>query len=92
MKRLLIVVLASLLVLSGCFSSSKKPVNNRVAAQVEEEFKQRWIAERMANLARSNPEMEPREVRRLAVQEFRDKFKHTDAAKRADPMGDGYLP
>jgi hypothetical protein len=92
MKRLLFILLASLVVVSGCKSSPKKRVSGTIAADVEEEFKQRWIAQRMADLTAATPGLEPREARKQAVQDFRQRFSHTDAAKRADPMGDVSMP
>ncbi len=93
MKRLRFVCVALVaLTGSGCFSSKKPKPNKALATEVEEVFKQRWIAKRMADITAANPGIEARDARRQATEEFRVEYRHTTVAKKADPMGDGTLP
>lgn len=55
-----------------------------IAGQVEETMKTRWVAKRMGELQATGTE--PREARRVAVEEFKQKFEYTQAAKKVDPL------
>lgn len=80
MKRIcLILPLLVVALLSGC-SSRNKPI----AGDVEESMKTRWVARRMAELQTTGTEA--REARRIAVEEFKQKFEYTQAAKKVDPL------
>ena len=76
-----------LLVLSSFGCSSKPKPNPAIATEVEEGFKTRWIAKRMGELQASGAAPDPREARRLSVEEFRKKYEYTSAAQKSDPVG-----
>lgn len=80
----------SLLVFATACSSKPKP-NPAIASEVEEGFKQRWIAKRMGELAAAGVS-DPREARRQAAEEFRQRYEFTSAAKKGDPVGGASLP
>ena len=82
-------VAALFAVASGC--SSKPKPNPALATEVEEAFKQRWIAKRINELAQAGV-TDPREARRQATEEFRQRYEFTNAAQKADPVGGGALP
>jgi len=72
----------------GCSSKPKPPKPNpAIATDVEEGFKTRWVAKRMGELQASGAATDPREARRMAVEEFRKKFEFTSAASKSDPVG-----
>jgi ABC-type uncharacterized transport system auxiliary subunit len=86
MKRICFLSFLSLASLFlGC--SSKPKPNPAIATDVEESFKNRWVAKRMGELQASGAAPDAREARRLAVEEFRKKYEYTSAAKNADPVG-----
>ena len=85
MKRLCSLILLSLFVaFGGCLSKSKQKTPE-IAQDVEESFKQRWIAKRMSELQASGV-TEPREARRQATDEFRKKYEYINASRAPDPM------
>ena len=67
----------------GCFGRSKP--NPDIAADVEESFKQRWIARRMAELQGSGVS-DPRQARRQATEDFRKKYEDINSARVPDPV------
>jgi hypothetical protein len=76
-------VLLAALSLGGCFNITKpKPI----AGEVEESFKNRWIAKRMGELQASGKATDPREARAIAVEEFRKKYEYTEISKKPDPV------
>lgn len=86
MKFRWFLVLLSLLTLSsGCLHKSKPP-QPEIAADVENAFKQRWIAKRMAELQASGM-ADGREARRQATEEFRKKYEYINSSRGADPLG-----
>ena len=89
MKRLLTIGLllfaafTTLVAATGC--SSKPRPSPRVAAEVEESFRQRWIAKRMAELQASGKAVDARQARRMATDEFKLRFAFTSIAQNPDP-------
>lgn len=89
MKRLFIIgimTLAAFTMLaaaSGC--SSKPKPSPRVASEVEESFRQRWIAKRMGELQTSGQAADARQARRMATDEFKQRFPSLSIAQNPDP-------
>lgn len=81
-RTLVIALSASSLFLTGCsvFSKGpKKPKESKaIASQVEEEFKQRWIEKRAAELMTRG--VAPDIARGQAIEEFRLNYSYTTAA------------
>jgi len=71
-----------LMVGSGCFGSKKPKPNPAIAADVEEAFKQRWVARRIGELSASGEAADGRKAREQALREFAEKYEYTSAAKR----------
>lgn len=86
MKRVCFYFLFPLLVLAAGACRSKPKPNPAITSEVEEEFKQRWIAKRMGEL-QAGGTTDPREARRIAVEEFQKKYPYTSAAQKGDPVG-----
>jgi hypothetical protein len=79
----LFAILAALTLSGGCFNITKpKPI----AGQVEESFKNRWIAKRMSELQASGKTTDPREARAIALEEFKKKYEYTSVSKKPDPV------
>ena len=77
------VLLAALTLSSGCFNITKpKPISS----EVEESFKNRWIAKRMSELQSSGKANDPREARAMALEEFKKKYEYTAISKKPDPV------
>ena len=90
MNRFSFLCLAAILALTAC--SSKPKPNPAMATEVEEAFKARWIAKRINELTQAGV-TDPREARRQATEEFRQRYEFTNAAQKADPVsGGGALP
>jgi len=87
-KRLVITGLTTLAALAtlatapGC--SSKPKPSPRVAAQVEESFRQRWIAKRMTELQTSGQAPDARQARRIATDEFKKNYPSLSIAQNPD--------
>jgi hypothetical protein len=81
-------VLLALIFAMGCSSRPKHP---RPATQVEEEFKQRWLAQRIAELSQGGA-MDTRDARRKATEEFRERFRYTAVAQQVDLVTGAVLP
>lgn len=89
MKLCCAVFLAALVVVSaGCFNRPK--ANPHIAAEVEDAFKQRWIAKRMSELQASGVS-DPRQARIQATEEFRKRYEYINSARVPDPVA-GSLP
>lgn len=83
MKRALLCSLVLTMVcLTGCLgfgSKNKKPKeSNAIATEVEEEFKQRWIEKRGAELMAKG--ISPDIARAQAIEEFRLNYGYTSVA------------
>jgi hypothetical protein len=89
MNRFSFLCLASILALTAC--SSKPKPNPAMATEVEQAFKARWIAKRIGELTQAGVN-DPREARRQATEEFKQRYEFTNAAQKADPVGGGALP
>jgi len=77
----LVVFAATSLCLAGCLFSKKprKPKESKaIASQVDEEFKQRWIEKRTAELMTRG--VSPDIARGQAIEEFRLNYGYTSAA------------
>jgi hypothetical protein len=83
MKICSFVVLCFAVLLGGCFGRNKP--SPTIAAEVEEAFKQRWIAKRMAELQASGVS-DPRQARLQATEEFRKKYEYINSARVPDPV------
>jgi len=89
MKRLLITglfalaALTTLAAVAGC--SSKPKPSPRVASEVEESFRQRWIAKRMGELQTAGQAADARQARRMATDEFKLRFPSLSIAQNPDP-------
>lgn len=79
------VLLSLIVVFGGCLHRSK-PSAPEIAADVEESFKQRWIAKRMTEL-QAGGVTDPREARRQATEEFRKKYEYINSAHNPDRLG-----
>lgn len=81
-RTLIAALAATTLCLTGCsyFSKGpKKPKESKaIASQVEEEFKQRWIEKRAAELMTRG--VSPDIARGQAIEEFRLNYSYTTAA------------
>ena len=78
-----LLVLLAALCFGGCFSfTTPKPI----AGEVEDSFKTRWVAKRMAELQANGTATDPRDARKIAVDEFKKKYEYTGAAKKPDPV------
>lgn len=82
LRRVFLASLA-LLILSGagCFWRKSKP-NPPIATEVEEGFKERWVAKRVGELIASGAAPNGLEARRMALQEFKEKYEYTRAAEQ----------
>lgn len=87
MKRIVLALLVLTALVAGCSSSKKAKPSPYVATEVEEEFRQRWIAKRMGEIT-AETGADARDARKQASQEFRQRFTHTTVAKKADPLAD----
>jgi 1,2-phenylacetyl-CoA epoxidase catalytic subunit len=90
MNRPSFLCLVAVLALSSACSHKPKP-NPAIATEMEEAFKQRWIAKRINELTQSGV-TDPREARRQATEEFKQRYEFTHAAQKADPVNGGALP
>jgi hypothetical protein len=85
--RSFLLLLSVVLAGGGCFHRTPKP-NPNIATEVEEQFKQRWIAKRMAEL-QANGVTDPRLARLQAAEEFRKKYEYMKAGQQPDPVAGG---
>ena len=83
MKALCIILFALTLGLTGCVNRGQ---SKNIAGEVEENFKSRWIAQRMNELQASGAASNPRDARQIALEEFRKRYEYTGAARKADPV------
>ncbi len=82
-RALLFVLVLTSVCLTGCISWKKggKPKENKaVATEVEENFRQRWIENRAAELM--NRGVSPHLARTQAIEEFRLNYSYTRAAEQ----------
>lgn len=76
-------LLLAALCLSGCINFTKpKPI----AGTVEDSLKTRWVARRMSELQANGTATDPREARKLAIEEFKKKYEFTSVAQKPDPV------
>lgn len=84
MKRFVLICLlpaAAFTTLAGCSSKAKQ--TPYVATEVEENFKQRWIAKRVSDLQATKQAANADEARRIATEEFKQKFAATSIVQQA---------
>jgi len=79
-----LAALATLGAAAGCSSKKPKP-SPRIAAEVEESFRQRWIAKRMGELQATGKAADARQARRMATDEFKQRFAYASIAQNPDP-------
>lgn len=83
-KRVLLCLLAvSALISSGCLfsrKSGKSKENTALATETEKEFRVRWIARRVSELAPQG--VTGAAAQQQAEQEFHDKYKFAEPAKK----------
>lgn len=80
MKSRCTLILLSLVVLSaGCFHRPKQRTPE-IAADVEESFKQKWIAKRMGELQAAGV-TDGREARRQATEDFSKKYGYINSSR-----------
>ena len=83
MRKSAFLILLSALCRGGCFNFFKpKPI----AGEVEEGFKNRWIAKRMGELQASGKAKDPRDARAMALDDFRKTYPYTRVAQKPDPV------
>lgn len=83
-RRLVLLLLFTApvcLLSTGCFGSKKPKPSNTIAADVEEEFRQRWVAKRIGDLTTSGEVTDGRKAREQALREYSEKFGYTSAGK-----------
>jgi hypothetical protein len=84
LKRLSLPFLALLVALSpGCLfsrKSNKAKDNASITAETEQSLEERWLSKRSAELVAQG--MKGDAARAQALQEFREKFEFTNAAKK----------
>ena len=91
MKRLSIIglmalaALATLLVTSAC--SSKPKPSPHIASEVEESFKQRWVAKRAVELQAIGRAIDADQARHIANSEFKQHFPMLAIWHNADTTG-----
>ena len=79
-KRLILLGLAAALpFFAGCSIIKKKEPALPITVQTEQSLRDRWIEKRGAELIAQGKT--PSEAQRQAVQEFRERFGYTNAAK-----------
>jgi hypothetical protein len=59
---------------------------------MEEKFKQRWIAKRMSDLQAAGQAADAREARRIASEEFKQRFAYTTIAQKPNPVSGSVVP
>lgn len=83
MRKSVLLLVLSAICLSGCFGIFKpKPI----AGDVEEGFRNRWIAKRMGELQANGKAKDPREARAMALDDFKKTYPYTKVANKPDPM------
>ena len=78
----LIVLLAVAAGLSGCASSRPAREQATSAASLEEAFKERWVTKRVGELLLAGTASDGIQARRLALQEFRDRYEYVRGVDR----------
>jgi len=83
MRNSSLFILCACLVVGGCFNvRTPKPI----AGEVEESFRNRWVAKRMTELQTSGTTPDAREARGIAMEEFKKQYPFTAVAQKPDPM------
>jgi hypothetical protein len=83
MRISVLSVLLAALFFSGCFNfTTPEPISGKV----EDSFKTRWVARRMTELQANGTAPDPRDARKIAVDEFKKKYEYTRAAQKPDPV------
>ncbi|MDR2674882.1 MAG: hypothetical protein LBC18_08455 [Opitutaceae bacterium] len=93
MRRLLFLLLVPfVLFTAGTGCSSKPKPSGTLASDMEEKFKQRWIAKRMSDLQAAGQAADARDARRMAAEEFKQRFAYTTIAQKPDPVSGSVVP
>lgn len=86
----LLILLSLAFLFGGCLFHRKKvekPKDNpEIATEVEQTFRQRWIAKRMGELQAAGV-TDPRQARQQAADEFKAKYEYLNSANKSDPVG-----
>ncbi len=83
MRISVISLLLAAFCLTGCINFVKP---EPISGAVEESLKTRWVARRMSELQANGTALDPREARKIAVEEFNKKYEFTAVAKKPDPV------
>ncbi len=81
-RVVLIVLLTATAGLSGCASSRPAREQATSAASLEEAFKERWVTKRVGELLLQGTASDGIQARKLALQEFRDRFEYVRGVDR----------
>ncbi len=93
MRRLFFLLIVPFVLFSaGAGCSSKPKPSGTLATDMEEKFKQRWIAKRMGDLQAAGQAADARDARRIATDEFRQRFAYTTIAQKPDPVSGSVVP
>lgn len=82
-SSLICISLLSLTMLPGCFFAKKDPKpkeNTAIAAEMEANFKQRWVDKRTTELVAQGLSLDA--ARAQAVDEFKVRYSYTTAAQK----------
>jgi PBP1b-binding outer membrane lipoprotein LpoB len=83
MKKTLISLLAGAIALSGCHSSHKPKPNPAVATEVEQEFMQRWVDQRVHDYLAQGKFNTDAAARAQATNDFYQQYPYTTLAQKA---------
>lgn len=79
---LLLLLLVPALFSTGCLGSRRNAETNAIAAELEEGFKERWVARRVGELMQSGAATDGLQARRLALQEFSERYEFVRGIER----------
>jgi hypothetical protein len=83
MKKVLIPLLAGAVALSGCHGSHKPKPSPYVATDVEQEFMQRWVDQRVHDYLAQGKYPTDAAARAQATQDFYQQYPYTTVAQKA---------
>jgi hypothetical protein len=82
MKKILLPILCAVIGLNGCHSHKPKP-NPAVATEVEEEFKQRWVDQRVRDYLAQGKFKTDADARQQATTDFYLEYPYSTLAQKA---------
>jgi len=83
MKKILISLLAGALALTGCHHSHRPKPNPAVATEVEQEFMQRWVDQRVHDYITQGKFTTDAAARAQATTDFYQQYPYTTLAEKA---------